>query len=300
VIWTEVAVDVARSQVEVAAAVLLRYVRSGFSESRAPRRRRVLRVYLPPRVRGHAGASALSLVRRSLREVLPSARITTRRVADAAWQEAWKAHARPIAIGRLRIVPRWWRDPYPTGGVVVRLDPGMAFGSGEHPTTQLCLAALDRWVRPGATIIDVGTGSGILAVAAARLGAGRVIAVDSDPEAVAVARANVRNNRCASRVTVRLTDGLRAVRARADLIVANLTAADLPPVLADVGARLAPRGRFIGSGFGATRVHEVRRAAIGAGLRPLGVERRRGWCAVWAGAVSPRRGRATRPRTTGR
>jgi ribosomal protein L11 methyltransferase len=138
------------------------------------------------------------------------------------------------------------------------------------------------------TVIDVGTGSGILAIAAARLGAARVLAIDSDPVAVAVASQNVRANHVADRVHVRAGVGLARVRLRADLIVANLTADALPGILAGVRRCLGARGRFVGSGFGAVRVNGVMRAMALAGLRPIEVDRLRGWRAVHAAA--PRRG----------
>jgi ribosomal protein L11 methyltransferase len=162
----------------------------------------------------------------------------------------------------------------------------MAFGSGDHPTTQLCLAALERHVRPATAVLDIGTGSGILAIAAARLGAARVRAIDNDPVAVRVARENVRANRVERRVAVRLAGSPGNATRTADLIVANLTAQTLPPVLASVRRCMAPSGRFVASGFGVGKVHEVAGAMIAAGLRPVAVERRRGWCAIHAVPVS--------------
>jgi ribosomal protein L11 methyltransferase len=217
-----------------------------------------------------------------VRRALPAARVTIRAVPDRAWREAWKRHARPVRIGRLTILPTWWKDAGVGRRVTVRIDPGMAFGSGEHPTTQLCLAGLDRQVSPGMTVIDVGTGSGILAIAAAWLGAARVLAIDNDPVAVAVARQNVRANRAGGQVTVRLAGTLGRLRPPADLIVANLTAQTLPPVLAAARRCLRPRGRFVASGFGTAKAGEVSAAMRTAGLRPVAVERRRGWCAIHA------------------
>jgi ribosomal protein L11 methyltransferase len=132
---------------------------------------------------------------------LPTPQI--RFLAEADWAEAWKSGYDVLHIGRRLVVRPTWRDYTPEpGDLVIALDPGMAFGSGLHPTTRLCLEALEDHMRPGASVLDVGTGSGILAIAAARLGASRVLALDTDPLAVRVARENVALNQVESVVRV--------------------------------------------------------------------------------------------------
>ncbi|MDR7544042.1 MAG: 50S ribosomal protein L11 methyltransferase [Armatimonadota bacterium] len=284
--WIEVSLEVPRSAAEHAADIVLRYCPQGLAETTSGRYR-VLRAYLPA---GAGGRAALAGLRRELR-VLPHAHVVTRPVRDERWREAWKAHARPLAIGRLRILPTWWPVQDDERRPVIRLDPGMAFGSGEHPTTQLCLAALERYTRPGSVVVDVGTGSGILAVAAARLGARRVIAVDNDSVAVDVARRNMRANRVASRVEVLPAQGLPRLRTPADLIVANLTAQTLPSVIAAARRHLRAGGWLVASGFGARFLPDVRAAMIAAGLRPVRVDALRGWRAVCGLAVPSRRPR---------
>jgi hypothetical protein len=121
---------------------------------------------------------------------LPEPRM--RFLAETDWAEAWKASCDVLPVGRRLVVKPTWRDYTPQpDDLVIELDPGMAFGSGLHPTTRLCLEAMEDHLRPGATLLDVGTGSGILAIAAARLGASRVLALDTDPLAVRIARENV-------------------------------------------------------------------------------------------------------------
>lgn len=285
-IWTEVSIEVATSQAESAAAIVLRHCPNGFEEMASRSRRRLIRAYVVP------GRQALARLRQEVRRVAPSARFSTRRVCDETWQDAWKAHARPIRIGRLTVLPTWWGEPQKDGAVLVRLDPGMAFGSGAHPSTRLCLAALERHVAPGMSVIDVGTGSGVLAIAAARLGAGRVLAIDSDPIALDVARENTIANRVGARVVLYHADSLARVRATADLIVANLTSATLPPFLADIRRLLKRGGRLIASGFGALKERAVRADMEAAGLRPVEVDRFSRWCAVHAiPAYSRRTGR---------
>ncbi len=279
------------SRVDLAGDRLLRVAPQGFSESPDGKgRRRILRAYLPASAPGRMALAHLRRALKTLDEVKPlgaASPLHTRVVRDAEWANAWQAHARPIRIGRLFVQPtlirrRTGQTSAVRHRAVVRLDPGMAFGSGEHASTRLCLQAIERFVRAGVTVIDLGTGSGILAIAAARLGAARVLAVDSDPVAVEVARANVLANRVARTVIVRRGEGLSRVRISADLIAANLTADILRPILSDVPRRLAPGGRFIASGFGTLRVSEMRRLMTRAGLTVTATERLNGWCAVHA------------------
>ena len=151
----------------------------------------------------------------------------------------WNAIARscwqPFTVGsRFFLAPSWRDDPTPAGRFRIEIDPGMAFGTGLHATTQLCMEALEEHLRPGASVLDVGTGSGILAIAAALLGAGRVWACDVDAEAVEITRRNVQR----AGMPVALFVGSTAcVRARsADVVVANINAATLTCLAADIAA----------------------------------------------------------------
>src|SRR5690606_26457499 len=118
------------------------------------------------------------------------------------WANAWKEHYRVLRVGeRIVVVPSWLEYEAAPGDVVLQLDPGMAFGTGLHPTTQLCLRLLERYARPGLRTLDIGTGSGILAIAAAKLGAGPILALDNDPVAVGVAAENTARNGVADLVS---------------------------------------------------------------------------------------------------
>ena len=290
--WIEIAVRVAPSRLDLAGDLLLQAVPHGFTEStdgRGPSRS--LRAYLPANA---AGRSVLSALARSLARV--GARTQTRVRSDASWTRAWKARGGRVRVGRLVIQPAWMRRPSGRRAAVVRVDAGLAFGSGEHESTHLCLRALAGRVRHGDTVIDLGTGSGILAIAAARLGAAKVLAVDNDPVAVAVARANVRANRVKRFVTVRQGDGLAGVRLKANLLVANLTADTLPAILRDVPRCLAPEGRLVASGFTTVRLRDVRGHLAAAGLVVDGIDRLKAWCAVHAVVPSATAGPAAHRR----
>jgi len=183
---------------------------------------------------------------------------------DAAL-DAWMAFARPVRVGGLHVRPSWLADdddPPGAGERVVVLDPSRAFGSGSHPSTLACLAAITRWA-PGASVLDVGCGSGVLALAAASLGAGRVVAVDVDPVAVAATSANAARNG----LTVETASGSAGdVRGRFDLVVANIGAAtivELAPALAD---RTAPGGTLVVAGFHVSRSADVEGALTTVGL----------------------------------
>jgi ribosomal protein L11 methyltransferase len=191
----------------------------------------------------------------------------TRVVREQDWETAWKAHYHPLRVGeRIVVVPSWEAYAPGPGEVAVTLDPGMAFGTGTHPTTRLCLTEMERHVQPGMRVLDVGTGSGILAIAAARLGAANVLALDTDPVAVAAAQENVAANGLANVVSVaRGTIGSRgepileegsSVRRDGgrssptfDLVVANLTAAIVARLASGLVAALGPGGLLIVSGI---------------------------------------------------
>ncbi|MEA2703526.1 MAG: ribosomal protein methyltransferase [Actinomycetota bacterium] len=168
-------------------------------------------------------------------------------VDPGAGLDGWRAFAEPVRAGRLLVVPAWLEPPRPDAAtVVVPIDPGRVFGHGAHPTTRLLLEELDRRVSGGEQVLDVGCGSGVLAVAAARLGAGRVVGIDIDPDAVEVTRANAGRNG----VTVEAaTSPLAEVAGTFDLVLANIGATVLREQARELEARVAPGGVLVLSGL---------------------------------------------------
>lgn len=239
-------------------------------------------------------------------------RLSCRRVKPQDWRESWKRHFRPLAIGRSLLVrPSWSRRRPVPGQVELVLDPGMSFGTGQHPTTEFCLRELVR-LRPKTAepsklkqarvrkpalpskpgLLDVGTGSGILALAAAKLGYRPVVAFDFDPEAVVVARNNARHNRVTTQVTLGRRDVARLAlhpTRRYAVVCANLTA-DLLQRHADrLVAQLAESGHLVLAGILAEEFATVRRAFESRGLRCVRTLRRREWQSGSFLALSPRR-----------
>jgi ribosomal protein L11 methyltransferase len=195
---------------------------------------------------------------------------------DAAL-DAWREHARAVAVGeRLLVRPPWVAAPDPGPGtlrVEVVIDPGRAFGSGAHPSTHLALAALAERVQGGEALLDVGCGSGVLALAALALGAGRALAVDVDPAALAATAANADRNGLAGRLTV-----ADRISGRHDLVVANLLLPDLVGLAADIAPALVPAGTLVIAGILAGQ----RPAALAAypDLAPVSEDALDGWLAV--------------------
>jgi len=190
-------------------------------------------------------------------------------VPDQDWGEAWKEGLRAFSVGRVFLRPSWVEAGAPPGAAEVVLDPGMAFGTGTHPTTALCLGAVDEFLlaRPGASVLDVGTGSGLLAIAARKLGAGRVAATDTDPVAVEVARENAARNGAEIEVG---GAPLSEVPGPFDLVVANILANTLLDLAPALSRQVAPDGRLILAGLLKEQAEEVRRAYLALGLTAAG------------------------------
>ena len=221
-------------------------------------------------------AEVLDLVRGRLEGAELDYALSADGVEQQDWETAWKAYYHALPIGRrLAIVPSW--EQYDTDRTVIRLDPGMAFGTGTHETTALCLAALDQLVRGGERVLDIGTGSGILAIAALKLGAASAEGVDIDPVAVRTAGENAARNGVADRLTVLVGDLSDKASGRYQIITANIVANAIISLAPAVPGLLAEGGLFIASGIIDTRKEEVLQALRAAGLLVLETYHKRGW-----------------------
>ena len=224
-------------------------------------------------------AEILPLFRERLDAAGISYELTTAGVEQEDWQNAWKKYYHAMDIGkRLAIVPGW--EEYETDRTVITMDPGMAFGTGTHETTSLCLEVLDERVRGGERVLDIGTGSGILAIAALRLGAACAEGVDIDPMCVRTAGENALRNGVQDRFTVLVGDLSDKASGVYNIITANIVAAAILSLAPHVPALMAPGAVFVASGIIDTRKEEVLAGLRGAGLDPFEVREKRGWVCI--------------------
>jgi ribosomal protein L11 methyltransferase len=247
-------------------------VEDGLAATIDPSRAATIRAYVP--VLDAAGTRrATATVTEALGHLQafglrPIGDLRTREVDEADWAEAWKDHFHVLHVGhRLIIKPSWRKHRRTADEVVIDLDPGMAFGTGLHPTTRLCLEALEDRARRGplGRTLDVGCGSGILSIAAVLLGATRVLGVDIDPIAIEATVANARHNRVGKRIRAR-EGSVPTGEGPFDLVLANLIAGILIELAPSLMEELLPGGTMVASGIFIDREPEVRRALEAAGL----------------------------------
>jgi len=227
--WLEVSVQADGEAAEAVSEVFNRYGRGGavlstdFGES-GDTAVVTVKTYLPIDAGGLETRRRIEEALWHLSQIYPLPAPEFRELAEEDWANAWKKHYHIVRIGqRIVIKPTWQEYDPQLDDVIIELDPGMAFGTGLHPTTQMCLQALEEHLKPGDRVLDLGTGSGILAIAAARLGAGSVQALDNDPIAVKVAQANVESNGVQNVVTVEL-GSLDKATGEFDLVLVNILA----------------------------------------------------------------------------
>ena len=225
-----------------------------------------------------------------LDQILEEIRICTvekveiRSVCDDDWKDNWKKYFKPAKLSdRIVVKPTW--EEYERSDereLVIEIDPGMAFGTGTHPTTSLCIGLLEKYMPIGASVLDVGCGSGILSIAAQKLGAGVVFGIDIDPVAVQVSNENVNLNHGETVITIAPGDLTKGISFRADIIVANLMA-DLVILLSkDVAAHLHDNGVYISSGILIEKQKMVEEAIRNAGFDILEIVEKEEWCAIAA------------------
>ena len=308
--WIELSIEADLEAVEAVSEILGRYapagtsvepgfalVEDGLAATIDPTRPATVRAYLPGRD-ARATRAAIAGVRTALGHLQafglrPIGDLSTRVVHEADWAQAWKAFFPVLHIGRRVVIrPTWRRHRRSYGEIVLALDPGMAFGTGLHPTTRLCLAALERLADEGrlargsagdgsARVLDVGIGSGILAIAAGLFGAGELVGVDPDPIAVDASAANARRNRLARRLKVR-AGSLPSGAGPFDVVLANLIAGVLIALAPQLRDELRPGGTLLASGIFVDREADVRTAFTKAGLLVVDRSSEADWVALVA------------------
>ena len=244
----------------------------------------LVRAYVPSRrANGVERDATAALARAGV-----AADVSTRAVDEEDWAESWKAYFDVERYGeRLVVVPSWRAYDAAPADVVITLDPGMAFGTGQHETTRMCLEALERAVTPGARVLDVGCGSGILSIAAAKLGALEVLALDIDEDSVRVTRANAAINGVAGTIRAARGSGgddwpFDSPQAGFDVAVANIVARVIVELAPALAGALAPGGRLIASGIIGEREAETRAALEASGARIAGVRAMGDWRCIEA------------------
>ena len=244
----------------------------------------IVKAYLPVDEKLKAALAGIERELAMLEKRVPASllgEIYFRQIDEEDWSSAWKQYFHPVRIGRSIIIKPTWEDYQALAGdLVIELDPGMAFGTGTHNTTCLCVESLEQLVRPGMMVFDVGTGSGILSLVSAKLGAQKVVAVDFDAVAVRVAKENVVLNDLTQKVTVHEGDLLSVVAGEADVIVANIIASIICQLLPDIPSKLSAGGVFLASGIIVERLDEVCAKAKEVGLVVDEVKEKDGWALV--------------------
>ena len=238
-----------------------------------PRDTVIIHMYLEP---GDSPVETLALIAARMEAAGIPYTSETEGVEQEDWQNGWRKYYHPMDVGqRLAIVPSW--QDYETSRVKLILDPGLAFGTGGHETTNLCLEVLDERVRGGERVLDIGTGSGILAIAALKLGAAVAEGVDIDPVAVRTAGENAALNGVADKLTVLVGDLSDKASGKYDIITANIVANAIMALAPTVPGLMADDAVFIASGIIDSRKDEVIAALEAAGLAVLEVKEKRGW-----------------------
>jgi len=254
-----------------------------------------IRLYLEDGPNAMEQVANLRVQLAGLKQAYPDAALGSLEVAldnlcEEDWENNWKQYYQPIEIGqRLLVVPKWLKPENPDGRIPVLLDPGMIFGTGNHASTRMCMQELERLVRGGERLLDLGSGSGILAITAILLGAAHVVGVDIDPKAEDIARDNAAINGIGADRFTALTgnvlgdeDFLTSLGQDSDLVLANIVADVIIPLAPLVPRLLKASGTFVCSGVLNTRLDEVLQALDDAGLQVQAVHQEKDWCQITA------------------
>ena len=278
--WVELSIEAPTEYVEPLSHLFLRYGKGGVvteepggyspdeGESPPVPDRVTVKTFYPLDDESDARFGRIDVGVRLMSQLTCMSPLTQRVIEEREWADAWKEHFHPLRVGERLVVAPSWREFAPgEGDVVIRLDPGMAFGTGHHPTTRMCLEEVEALVEPGMEVLDAGCGSGILSIAAALLGARRAFGLDVEEVAVSVAQANAAENGVAGAVSA-VVGSLPHPRVRDggyDLVLANISAKVGIELAEALASAIRPGGALVVSGFLLKDEEAVRRAYGGAG-----------------------------------
>lgn len=204
-------------------------------------------------------------------------------VDEKDWAESWKQYYKPKRIGEKIVIKPTWEDfEEKPGDIIIELDPGMAFGTGTHETTIMCAEALESHVKTNSTVFDIGCGSGVLSIVAAKLGAKEVIGVDLDEVCVKVSNENIEMNKVEDIIEIRKGNLLDVVKGKANIIVANIIAEIIASITGDIGSFLEEDGLFISSGIIIEKIPLVENALVENGFKILEVRKMNSWACIIA------------------
>lgn len=279
--WLELKILVPFEFVEPVAELFRRYGKGGVAieeaggwnpdegESPPERQSAIIRTYMPQTPGYRRNREIVHIGVQLVGKLTDLPELEEREILEREWEDAWKAHFTPLRIGRrLLVQPPWLREEAGPDDVVIEIDPGLAFGTGHHPTTNRTLECMERLMRPGLQVLDVGSGSGILSIGAAKLGAARVLGVEIDRVALKAGRINVRSNNVSGRV--RFYAGTlpneNIPAGWAELLLANVNSVALANLAPELRRALAPGGRLVAAGILRERRQQVVDAFTAAGL----------------------------------
>lgn len=305
--WTEFAFEVASKDCDTAAAIAQMCVRGGIyiedysdfeqvTGAFAPdelvsdellalaknRDTAVIHIYISPE---DSPSEALMFMEERLKASDIRYTVTTKTVAEEDWANNWKQYFKPLPIGeKLLIVPTWDNEVPPefSDRIQLCMDPGMAFGSGQHETTRLCLELIEKHISPGERVLDVGTGSGILAIGALLLGGGQAVGIDIDPMAVKISAENAKISHVSDRFSSYCENLAGDIDGKFGIICANIVADVVLRLIPDTPRLLAPGGKLILSGIIEERLEDVLEGLNASGYSPVECRRLKGWCALCA------------------
>ena len=220
---------------------------------------------------------------KAVAEVFPEANIKVSMEDDTEWKDRWKEFFKPKKVGKQIVVkPTWYDYEKEEGDLVIEIDPGMAFGTGTHETTSLCLRLMEDYMKPGDKVLDVGCGSGILAIAGALLGASEVLGVEIDPVAVEIAQENLELNKVTDVARAQYGDLTKGIDFKAEIVVANLMADLVMMLSGSVPAHILPGGKYISSGILVEKKEQVAAAIRECGFEIVEIREDGMWCAIVA------------------